>query len=270
MIDVILKNYSHKNNIYFKNFKINNQKTEFDMRISISSKKYSNYFDEISRHHSIEVMKGFVRKFLLNIKRNAIILDIGCGWCWHWQGISKLRPDIKILALDFVTQNFIHAQKILSNEDLKQVYFINDNFENFLQEKGLFDGIWSAQTFQHIGNLENNFKKVSYILNENGLFFNFNLNYSILARLKNLIKNQNKEYFVNNYYYLDRNIENQKKILQENFKKIDIYYCEFLFHPEIKFFFGKKNSLIAKLDSFLSGNNLLSSFARQVLMVASK
>ena len=50
-------------------------------------------------------------------------------------------------------------QNILSQKDLQQIYLINDNFEEFIDEENLFDGIWSSQTFQHIGNFDNNLKK---------------------------------------------------------------------------------------------------------------
>ena len=129
------------------------------MRSNLSKKFYNNYLLEISRHHSIEVMDLFLRNFLKNIRENGNILDIGCGWCWLWKDISIHRPDIKIYALDFVIENFHHAKNILSQNDLQQIYLINDNFEEFIDVENFFDGIWSSQTFQHIGNFDNNFKK---------------------------------------------------------------------------------------------------------------
>ena len=38
------------------------------------------------------------------------MLDVGCGWCWHWRNISKIRPDIKIVALDFIEKIFSHGK----------------------------------------------------------------------------------------------------------------------------------------------------------------
>lgn len=271
MLNKILKNYNLVNNIYQKEFNFSNQKIEFEMRSNLSKKFYNNYLLEISRHHSIEVMDLFLRNFLKNIRENGNILDIGCGWCWLWKDISNYRPDIKIYALDFVIENFHHAKNILSQKDLQQIYLINDNFEEFIDEENLFDGIWSSQTFQHIGNFDNNFKKVSDLLIENGKFYNFNLNFSIfnkLASLKN--KESKKETTIDNLYYLNRNIIFQEQILKKYFKKTQLNYCEYLFHPELKMFFGKKNSIIGKIDSYLVGKNYLKKFARQVLMDSSK
>ena len=267
----ILDNYSIVNNIYSKKFNIDNQKVEFDMRTDLAKKNNEDYLYEISKHHSIEVMSSFLKKFLKNIEYNGNILDIGCGWCWLWKDISKIRSDIRIYALDFVIENFNHAKNILNDNDLKQIYFINDNFEDFIPCNNFFDGIWSSQTFQHIGNFDFNFKKISNLLVKDGIFYNFNLNFSIFNKIANLRNNKNQdETFIKNFYYLNRNINQQHKILKKYFKKTNLNYCEYLFHPEIKLFFGKKNSFIGKFDSYISGSNFLKHLARQVLLESYK
>ena len=267
MQNKILEKYSIKDKIFFKKFNINNQKIEFEMRSDLSKKQYDDYFLEISKHHSIEVMKGFLKIFLKDIKKNGNILDIGSGWCWLWKDINNYRPDINIYALDFVIENFHHAKNILSSNDLEQIYFINDNFEDFEDNEILFDGIWSSQTFQHIGNFDYNFKKINNLLIKNGIFYNFNLNFSIFNKIDSFNNKKNKnETFVKNLYYLNRNINLQHKVLKKYFKISKLNYCEYLFHPELKMFFGKKDSLIGKIDSYLSGNDILKYFARQVLM----
>ena len=268
--NILIKKYKFKNKIYLKNFDKNKQLVEFSMRTKILNQTYKNYFDEISRHHSIEVMYDFVKKFLSKIKKNGSILDIGCGWCWHWKNINKFRPDIKIYALDFVIENFTHAQKLLKKKDLKKIYFIHDNFENFKLSENFFDGVWSCQTFQHIGNFEKNYDRVKFLLKKNAPFYNFNLNYSVFKKIKNLKKNQKKEIFLKNFYYLNKNIDNQIKVLNKKFSSIKISYCEYLFHPEIKLFFGGKDSLVGILDSYLSGKNIFKNFARQVLLESYK
>ena len=123
---------------------------------------------------------------------------------------------------------------------------------NLLMKKfqHLFDGIIEvmddllknlgkrSKHFRLIGNFDNNFKKVSDLLIENGKFYNFNLNFSIfnkLASLKN--KESKKETTIDNLYYLNRNIIFQEQILKKYFKKTQLNYCEYLFHPELKMFF---------------------------------
>jgi len=124
------KNYTYKNGIYIKNFNLKQQNKEFIMRTDIANKNYKNYLAEISKYHSIEVMDAEIIKFTKQLKSNSIVLDLGCGWCWHWRNIHKIRPDITIVAIDFIRENFQHAKKILSKSSLRQFYFINDDINN--------------------------------------------------------------------------------------------------------------------------------------------
>jgi tRNA G46 methylase TrmB len=125
VIKFILKNYTKTyENIFINNFRVKSQFNEFFLRKRIALKNYENYFDEISNYHSIGVMDKEVEIFLKNQKKNSIILDVGCGWCWHWRMLSKLRPDIKIIALDFIKENFIHAKNILGKKNLNQILLV--------------------------------------------------------------------------------------------------------------------------------------------------
>ena len=262
------KNYIIENGIYLKkNFDLKNQNKEFKMRTDIANKNYKNYFNEISKYHSIEVMDNEIVKFIKQLKKNSIVLDLGCGWCWHWREIHKIRPDITIVAIDFVRENFEHAKKILSKRTLRQFYFIHDDIHNINFKNNVFDSIWTVQVFQHIPNLVNVLKEARRVLKVGGTLFNYQLNNSIFVKLKNLFfSNKN----IKKFYYLNRNLN--LNLFSRIFKyKALIEYNEILFHPELKLFLGKKNSLLSKIDSKLSGPGLLKSyFARQVLMKITK
>ena len=123
-------NYECIDEIYTRKFNFNKQDVEFKMRKEIAQMSFDNYLDEISKFHSVEVMDAEVKKFVYQLNENSIILDLGCGWCWHWRDIEKYRPDIKIVAFDFVYENFLHAKKILSEKTKKQIYFVNDDMHN--------------------------------------------------------------------------------------------------------------------------------------------
>ena len=80
MIKFILKNYNKDSQgIFIGNFRVKSQFNEFVLRKKVASKNYGNYFNEISNHHSIEVMDNEVKIFLKKQKKNSIILDVGCG-----------------------------------------------------------------------------------------------------------------------------------------------------------------------------------------------
>ena len=109
--EIQVHNYEYSDEIYSREFTLNKQDIEFKMRKEIAQMSFSNYLDEISKFHSIKVMDSEVKKFVYKLKENSIILDLGCGWCWHWRHINKYRPDIKIIAFDFVKENFIMRKK---------------------------------------------------------------------------------------------------------------------------------------------------------------
>lgn len=269
IINFLKTNYRYKNGIYKKKFNSFGQNKEFKLRTNVGLKNYKNYLNEISKYHSIEVMDLEIIKFTDRLKKNSIVLDLGCGWCWHWRNINKIRPDIKIVGIDFVKENFEHAKKILSKSSLRQFYFINDNIYNIKFNKNLFDAIWTVQAFQHIPNLNKVLKKVYKALKPGGIIYNYSLNNSIFVEIKNFVfRNRDTK----NYYYLNRNLDFNKKLFAKIFKnKVFTEFNEILFHPELNFFLGKKNSFLSKLDAKLSGYSLLKSYlARQVLLKVMK
>lgn len=86
--------------------------------------------------------------------QGALILDVGGCWGWHWRRLSKTRPDVGVLIVDFVRANLVHAQNVLGelvgdqvalmHADATALPFIVDS-----RFKG-FNGVWTVQTFQHI------------------------------------------------------------------------------------------------------------------------
>jgi len=270
ILNSYLKNYTRDSDgIYIADFEIVKQTTEYKLRKKVALSNYKNYFREISKYHSIPVMINEVSFFLKKLKKNSIVFDVGCGWCWHWKHISLLRPDITIFAMDFVKENFLHAKNILSKDDLNQVIFVNDDIHNVKLPSNIFDAVWTVQSFQHIPKLQKALKEVYRVMKKNAEIYYYTLNNSIFVKLKNIF-NTNKK--INNYYYLERDNKYSFKNIKKIFKnQIQIKYSEIFFHPEIKFFFGKKKSLFGKLDSCLTGNSFLKSyFGRQILFITKK
>ncbi len=275
MVEIIMQDllskYKKVNNIFYSKveFKIHHQTTEFQLRSKIAKQKYSNYFNEIFKYHSICVMDHYVKSFLIKLPKNAVVLDVGSGWCWHWRNVNDIRPDVKIIALDFIEENFLHSIKLLPKNSLKQIYFIHDDFNTLNINNESFDAVWSSQAFQHMKNLDINYKKVHKLLKKDGYFYNFNLNENLIIKIKNVFKSKNN--FIKDYYFLNRDINNQKKILKEifNFQPKTIY-CEFFFHPEINFLLGKENSFVIYLENFFSKIKIFNWMARQVLFKLKK
>jgi len=257
-----LSNYKLINDIYCRETQYKSQEVELNLRKKVAQKKYNNYFDKISEHHSIQVMDNEIIKFLKKLPIGAKILDIGCGWCWIWRKINKLRPDVKIFALDILFENFEISKNILPKDTKNQIIFICENIIDTNLPENYFHAIWSVQTFQHIPEIEKSFTKAFRLLKKDGLFKNYNLNYNLFHNLK-YFNNHKKKIWINNLFYLNRDINYQKKLLENIFSsKSEIEFSELLFYPKLNIF---KFNLINIIDKFLVGKNkFLSLFARQV------
>ena len=122
----------------------------------VASKNYDNYLYSVSKSHSIPVMDHEVEKFLKKMPEKSIILDIGGCWGWHWRKIKISRPDVKIIIIDFVRSNLIHAKNVLGELIGSQIELVHADATNLPFKinntfKG-FNGIWTVQTLQHIPN----------------------------------------------------------------------------------------------------------------------
>lgn len=266
-IEKILTNYELRDEIYVSNIKQNNdQSIEMNLRIQIANYKYDNIFKKINQHHSINLMHQEIKKFVNKIKKNGKILDVGSGWCWHWKDIHMFRPDIKIFAVDMLYDNFNIAKKIVSLESRKQIIFFNENILETQLPKDFFDAVWSVQTLQHIPKFELALKKIFNLMKKNAIFKYYTLNFNIM----HILKNSPKKTRINNFYYLNRDIKEQKKILKKIFSKdLILEYSELLFFPQINFL--NKLNFLSKLDIKLVGTNPLKSLlARQVSFLIQK
>ena len=212
---ILLKYKNEYENIYIGKTSTNDQDKELELREKVAS---ANNFDLslIAKHHSVEVMDCEVKKFILKIKKNAIILDVGCGWCWHWRDVFDLRKDIKIFALDFALNNFKIAKKVFNKDNIKNIYFINENILETQLPKNYFDAIWSCQTYQHIPDLAKAIKISHELLKPGGEFLNYNLNYSVFSWIKNFFNNSKKIQMKN--YFLNKDVEQNVDILESIFK----------------------------------------------------
>ena len=244
------------------------QADEHKLREKVASIIYENYLDEISKHHSIEVMDVEVREFLSKIPLNGIICDVGGCWGWHWRNIHKLRSDIQVVIIDFSRGNLTHAQNLLNSQIGKNIHLVHGDATALDFENECFDGYWTVQTLQHIPDIDKAIVEAYRVLKPGGVFSNYLLNNAFFIKLA--YKAFNKPYvvegMVGDNFFLRRANKNQVELLASTFNnKITQKYSEILFTPELKMnFMGKEYSIIGKLDSKLTCNTpFFSSIARQ-------
>ncbi|EMN24405.1 class I SAM-dependent methyltransferase [Leptospira kirschneri] len=265
-----------KDGIYSAEIPFSQQEVELKMRSEVASREYSNYFEVISKNHSIPVMDREVKRFLKKIKSNGIILDIGGCWGWHWRNIPIERPDVKVIVVDFLRENLNHAKKFLRDFIGTHVYLVHADATSLPFQDQIFDGVWTVQTFQHIPDFKKACSEAFRVLKSEGTFINYSLNKTPMNRIIYFLlgKKFHSEGKVEGSFFLNRANIAQKEILVDFYGRKNVVegYSECFFHPDLRITFsGRKNNFLGILDYYYSkiyGLNTL--LARQKSFAATR
>jgi ubiquinone/menaquinone biosynthesis C-methylase UbiE len=258
-----------KDLVYSGSLPDSNQKEEINLRSKVALQRYENYFDAISQSHSIPVMDKEIENFLNKIEEDGIILDIGGCWGWHWRKIKIQRPDVKIVIVDFLRENFVHAHNILGSLVGDQIFLVHADATSLPFPEESISAVWTVQTFQHIQDFKIAVEEAFRVLKKYGIFKNYSLNITPFNRI--VYKLLNKHYHIegmhNNNFLLNRANDNQRKIILEVFGNSNLRegYSESFYHPDLKIkFSGVQNSFIGSVDYYFSKISFLSKLiARQ-------
>lgn len=239
------------------------QQAEREFRENVAAQQYDNYLAVIAHHHSIPVMDHEVDRFLARMPRDALILDIGGCWGWHWRRLLSSRPDVGVLIIDFVRTNLSHAKVVLGELVGTQVGLMHADatalpFTDAGDTFDGFDGVWTVQTFQHIPDFARACREVYRVLKPDGYFKNYSLHNTPFNRavFRLLGKTFHAEGMMENgHYYLARANDSQRLILEAIFGEVTDRYTECLFHPDLKLdFTGRLGSFIGGLDARLGSH----------------
>lgn len=251
---------------------VTDQTAEVELRERVAAEHYKNYLAAVSLSHSIPVMDSEVERFLAQMPRGALILDIGGCWGWHWRHLARIRPDVSVLIVDFVRSNLPHARNLLGGLVGQQVALMHADatalpFALDADFHG-FDGVWTVQTFQHIPEFEKAVVEAHRIMKTGGLFVNYSLNIQPPIRwLRRLLgRSYLTKGWVEGVFWLARASKEQKVFIGNTFGSAVVQrWSEILYSPELRITFpGKLGSVVGKLDALLSNNKgLLGWFARQ-------
>lgn len=248
------------------------QNAEIELRERVAAEHYDDYLMAISRSHSISVMDHEIDLFLAKMPHDALILDVGGCWGWHWRRLAQTRPDVGVLIVDFVRSNLPHARNVLGDLVGQQValmhadatalpFVVDENFAGF-------DGVWTVQTFQHIPDFDKAASEAHRVLKRDGLFVNYSLNVQPPIRwLRRLLgRGYLTKGWVDGAFWLARASDEQKKCIEGVFgSTAKERWSEILYSPEMRITApGKQGNALGKLDALLSNNiGFLGWFARQ-------
>lgn len=254
--------------IYGDNIASDAQSVEITLREEVADNATNDYMSMIANSHSIPVMDYEVNKMLRLLPKNAVVLDVGGCWGWHWRNILDIRPDVKIVIVDFVRANLLHAKKVLGDLINSSVFLLHNDATCLDIPDNAIDCYWSVQALQHIPDFNKAIDEAYRVIRPGGLFFNYSLNDQPIIRW--LYKIMKKQYVVKgnmqNSFYICRASIEQRLYIENTFQqRVVERWSEIIFKPELHITSaGNDGSILGKLDSKLSNNwGVFSSIARQ-------
>ncbi|MEW6165080.1 MAG: class I SAM-dependent methyltransferase [Pseudomonadota bacterium] len=231
-----------------------NQEAERKLREQVAAGHQGDYLENIARHHSIPVMDCEVERFLNGLPPDAVILDVGGCWGWHWRNLRE-RPEILVVIVDFVRANLHHAKNMLGPLVDSQVALVHADATDLPFHDALFDGFWTVQTFQHIANFRQACCEAYRVLKDGGRLANYSLHITPSVQLVYRLfgKRYHTEGMVRDLFHLARANDGQRETLAQVFgSPVTDRYTECLFHPDLKMTFsGRLGSRMGHLDSLL-------------------
>ncbi len=254
--------------IYGHNVSSGAQSVEITLREEVADNASNDYMSMIANSHSIPVMDFEVNRMLRLLPKDSVVLDVGGCWGWHWRNILDIRPDIKIIIIDFVRANLLHAKKVLSDLINSSVYLLHNDATDLEIPNNAIDCYWSVQALQHIPDYNKAIDEAYRVIKPGGLFFNYSLNDQPIIRW--LYKIMKKQYVVKGNmqgsFYICRASNEQKLYIEKIFQqKVIERWSEIIFKPELHIAAaGREGALMGSVDSKLSNDfGLFSSIARQ-------
>lgn len=238
------------------------QEHEKSLRENVATQEHGDYLTAVSRSHSMPVMDSEVDRFLGRMPSDALILDVGGCWGWHWRRLAETRPDVAVLIVDFVRENLVKARHVLEPLVGKQVALVHADATALpFPDAGVsfygFDGVWTVQVFQHIPDFESACREAHRVLRRGGLFASYSLNNTPLNRFiyRLLRRNYHADGMVKDRFYLTRANDQQRRTVERIFggNRVGERYSECLFHPDLRLTFtGRQGSRIGRVDARFS------------------
>ncbi|MDQ7822530.1 MAG: class I SAM-dependent methyltransferase [Candidatus Eremiobacteraeota bacterium] len=228
-----------------------------------------NAVDEAKNHHSNFVMKKKVNSIMRMLKHSSgdesLLIDLGCGFGWHWVEAARENSRFRFLLVDFSLNNLLVARKLMPFDRYPNVLCLQSDILHLPIISHMADFIWSVQVMQHLPQDKrkrtlNEMKRIGkplcrfYIAWIRSVPL-IELIYSILRRKYHKKGILSSGMFFQRY---DREVEEEFN----NLFSVKKSYSEGLFHPELRLI--SKNNLVGIIDDLICSTFLGYLCARQI------
>jgi SAM-dependent methyltransferase len=220
---------------------------------------------EATRHHARGPMLRRAEEMTRAAGEGAVILDIGCGFGWHWVELSLARPDQKFILLDFSAQNLRVCRSLMPLDRHPNVLCVQASALDLPLRDRTVALAWTVQVLQHLGADQRAvaFREMHRVLRRAGLFYIAWLRPVPMVRMVyRLFAKRYHETGVTPYgLYLDRLVPAVRDELLRAFPTAQLTLSESVFHPELRIRPGGRGT--AALDRIISRSPLGRLMARQ-------
>lgn len=232
------------------------QEQEIKLRKQVADGMPADLGAEISIHHSFSVMDREVELFVKKLPSNAVIIDVGGCWGWHWRNLHKFRPDIAVVIVDMVRENLVRAKYFLQDQINRSVFLVHGDGTRLPFDDNTFDAYWAVQALQHVPVIENALAEARRTLKPGGVFAMYNLNNPWAIRLiyKLLGRPWTDEGPVSGMFFLRRSGRRDRLLIQKIFGNVTSpRFTEIIFSPELNSHkSASRGHWLGKIDAGLS------------------
>ncbi|HUP47636.1 MAG TPA: class I SAM-dependent methyltransferase [Thermoanaerobaculia bacterium] len=249
------------------------QKEEVDLRDAVAEPFFRSpgaAVAEAARHHSRGVMLRRAREQVARVtSRTAagerIIVDLGCGFGWHWVDLSAENPTIRFVLIDFSMTNLRVCRTLMPVERHSNVLCVQASILDLPLREAVADLAWSVQVMQHMAGPERALALhgMKRLLKPGGAFYVAWLRDvpAVRALYALAAKRYHRRGRTPLGLHLDRFDDSIRDELLAVFPSGRISRSESLFHPELRL--RPPAVWIGGLDLALSGSPLGGLLARQ-------
>ncbi|HSP16234.1 MAG TPA: class I SAM-dependent methyltransferase [Thermoanaerobaculia bacterium] len=193
------------------------------------------------------------------------MVDLGCGFGWHWVEITAANPEIRFVLVDFALPNLQVCRNLMPVDSHPNVLCVQASILDLPIRNGAATLAWSVQVMQHIADPERTiaFREARRILKPRGAFYIAWVRavpmMSFLSRL--IARHYHQQGRTQQGLYLDRFDDGIRDTLLGVFPSGRVTRSESLFHPELRL--RPRANWVGTLDLAISRSPIGTLIARQ-------
>jgi len=220
---------------------------------------------EATRHHARGPMLARAEEIASAAGKDGVILDVGCGFGWHWIDLSLARPDLRFILLDFSAVNLRVCRNLMPFSRHPNVLCVQASALDLPLRDDIVSVAWTVQVLQHLHPEQRAMalREIDRVLRSEGEFYVAWLRpVPMMKAVFRLFGKRYHEAGETSYgLYLDRFGPGIEAELREVFSSGHTSLSESLFHPELRL--RPRNRWSGRIDAALSTSPLGSLLARQ-------